>query len=151
MHSLVRHKTGAGCPASLSPAGLSTGPSKITNLGGQTMKRNLVMLAVSIICIFGFSIIANAQTDRHRSRSINAREARQERRIDQGIYSGELTKNEIRRLEREQNRIDRVEDRYRTSGDGLSPRERERLQRALNHSSRDIYRQKHDRQDRGRL
>jgi hypothetical protein len=109
------------------------------------------MLAISIICIFGFSIIANAQTDRHRSHSINAREARQQQRIDQGIYSGELTKNEIRRLEREQNRIDRVEDRYRTSGDGLSPRERERLQRALNHSSRDIYRQKHDRQDRGRL
>lgn len=115
------------------------------------MKRNLVMLVVSIVCVIGFSIVANAQTDRHRSRGINAREARQERRIDQGIYSGELTRNEIRRLEREQNHIDRLEDRYRTSGDGLSPRERERLERALNHSSRDIYRQKHDRQDRGRL
>jgi hypothetical protein len=109
------------------------------------------MLAASIVCLFGFSIVANAQTDRHRSRGINAREARQERRIDQGIYSGELTKNETRRLEREQNRIDRLEDRYRTSGDGLSPRERVRLERALNHSSRDIYRQKYDRQDRGRL
>ena len=115
------------------------------------MKRNSVMFAVAIVCVIGFSIAANAQTDRHRSRGINAREARQERRIDQGIYSGELTKNEIRRLEREQNRIERVEDRYRTSGNGLSPRERERLERALKHSSRDIYRQKHDRQDRGRL
>ena len=115
------------------------------------MKRNLVMLVVSIVCVIGFSIAANAQTDRHRSRGINAREARQERRIDQGIYSGELTKNETRRLEREQNRIDRVEDRYRTSGDGLSAKERARLERALNRSSRDIYRQKHDRQDRGRL
>jgi hypothetical protein len=106
---------------------------------------------MSIVCVIGFSIVANAQTDRHRSRSINAREAHQERRIDQGIYSGDLTKSETRRLEREQNRIECVEDRYRTSGDGLSPRERERLERALNHSSRDIYRQKYDRQDRGRL
>jgi len=40
-----------------------------------------------------------------------------------------------------------MEDRFRDSGDGLSPRERVRLQRELNEASRHIYRQKHDRQD----
>src|SRR5215813_13339890 len=109
------------------------------------MKKQIGMILAAMIFAIGFSIVANAQGYR-RNHNINAREARQQRRIDQGIVSGELTNNEIRRLEREQERIERTEDRYRESGGGLSPRERLRLERDLNRSSRDIYRQKHDKQ-----
>lgn len=81
-------------------------------------------------------------------RSINAREQRQQKRIAQGIRSGELTRREARRLEAEQARI-RVDEAYaRRSGGEFTARERARIQRELNQASRHIYRQKHDSQDR---
>lgn len=89
--------------------------------------------------------------DRGRRReSINERQREQEERIRQGIRSGELTRREARRLEAQQFRIREAEERARRSGGGLSDRERARLQRELDYSSRNIYRQKNDRQDRSR-
>ena len=67
------------------------------------------------------------------------REAYQEQRIQQGINSGALTPGEARYLNREQGRIDRVEDRMLADGN-LSPRERQRLNQMQNQASRDIYR-----------
>ena len=104
-----------------------------------------VMLA-AVFALVGLAMTSNAQT-RHRW-SINHREARQERRIGQGVKSGELTARETYRLEREQVRLRNLESRYRESGDRLSWRERYKLERDLNRTSRDIYRQKHDNQDR---
>ena len=113
------------------------------------MKKQLGMVLAAVVFVIGFSIVTNAQTYR-RNHNINARETRQERRIYQGVASGELTQREALRLDREQDRVDRIENRYRRTGDGLSPRERQRLERDLNRTSRDIYRQKHDGQTRGR-
>lgn len=79
---------------------------------------------------------------------INRRQRHQERRIVRGVRIGELTGREYVRLEAEQARLDFMEARFRQSGDGLSYRERARLQRQLNRTSRDIYRQTHDNQDR---
>ena len=79
---------------------------------------------------------------------INRREHRQVRRIVHGVRSGALTRRETARLAAEQARIRVMERRLRRSGDGLSRREYVRLQRALNRSSRHIYRQTHDRQRR---
>jgi len=112
------------------------------------MKKQLGMVLAAVVFMIGFSIVTNAQAYR-RNHNINAREARQERRIYQGIASGELTQREAARLDRQEDRIDKVEARYRRTGDGLSPRERQRLERDLNRTSRDIYRQKHDGQTRG--
>ena len=112
------------------------------------MKKQLGIVLAAVVFMIGFSIVAGAQTNR-RNHNINAREARQDRRIYQGIASGELTRREAARLDREEDRIDSLEARYRRTGDGLSPRERQRLERDLNRSSRDIYRQKHDGQTRG--
>jgi hypothetical protein len=109
------------------------------------MKKQIGMILAAAIFVIGFSIVTNAQEYR-RHHSINAREARQERRIYQGIESGQLTQREALRLDREQDRVESLEARYRRTGDGLSPRERMRLERDLNRTSRDIYRQKHDKQ-----
>ena len=79
--------------------------------------------------------------------SINQTERRQQVRIHQGIRNGELTRQEARRLEAEQARI-RVDERFARANGNLSLRERERLRNELSHASRDIYRQKHDTQDR---
>ncbi len=78
---------------------------------------------------------------------IHQRQVRQQNRIYQGVRSGELTRGEFRGLEKEQYRIQRDKQRARSDGD-FSQRERARIQRELNHSSRDIYREKHDEQER---
>ena len=74
---------------------------------------------------------------------VDARQANQDRRIDQGIASGALTAPEARRLERGERRIDRIED--RALADGTVTRgERHRLRDAQRVESRRIFAQKHD-------
>lgn len=94
---------------------------------------------------------ANHPNCRHNSsssRSVNARQGRQTTRIRQGVRSGELTRRETQRLAAEQASIRTQEAFYRRSGGEFTARERARVQRELRQSSRHIYRQKHDRQDR---
>ena len=78
---------------------------------------------------------------------INGRQHREQLRIRHGIRSGELTRREAFRLQAERARI-RAYERYARRDGYVSPRERARLDRGLDRASRDIYRQKHDRQDR---
>ena len=112
----------------------------------EKMKTIFSVMLAAVFVLVGLAMTSNAQT-RHRW-SVNHREARQERRIGQGVRSGELTARETYRLEKEQVRLRNVEARYRASGDRLTPRERYKLERDLNRTSRDIYRQKHDGLDR---
>ena len=84
------------------------------------------------------------------AQDINERQENQQQRIRQGVRSGELTRREALRLQREQARVRFAEARARRSGGEFTPRERARIQRELNQSSRHIRRQKHDRQDRNR-
>lgn len=107
------------------------------------MKKQIGMILASLAIVVGFSVAASAQST-NRRRGIEYRQAEQQRRIDQGIRTGQLTPREAARLEAQQTHIERVEDRYRTSGGGLSPSERARLERDLNRSSRAIYRERHD-------
>jgi hypothetical protein len=77
---------------------------------------------------------------------LERREANQEKRIYQGVQSGELTPKEYLRLQKEEERVDRHETKALADGD-LSFAEKARLDRELNRVSRDIYRQKHDQQE----
>jgi hypothetical protein len=106
------------------------------------MKR-LSGLLLAIIFVLGLSPVSMAQTG-----GINRRERQQSWRIRQGVRSHELTRRETARLLAEQARIRAYERRSRIDGCGLSARERARLDNMLDRSSRRIYRQKHDRQDR---
>ncbi|MBI1865626.1 MAG: hypothetical protein HYR98_07885 [Nitrospirae bacterium] len=78
---------------------------------------------------------------------IDKRQANQEQRIDQGIASGQLTERETARLERGQERINRMEDRAKSDG-VVTNEERARINHAQDVESRKIYREKHDRQHR---
>ena len=117
------------------------------------MKASLKKLLVPALFMAAlvFPLVSEAQAANRQSprpRSINARERRQRGRITQGVRNGELTRREATRLARQQAAI-RTRERYaRRSGGEYTARERARTQRALNRSSRHIYRQKHDRQDR---
>jgi hypothetical protein len=76
---------------------------------------------------------------------VNAREANQQHRIDQGVRSGELTPREAGHLERKQGRIQAHEARMRARNGGyLTPRQRARLARQQRRASRHIFRAKHN-------
>jgi hypothetical protein len=77
---------------------------------------------------------------------VKGRQVQQQRRIAQGVRSGELTRAEARRVERNAARIHRSVVRDRVDGGVFTPRERAKAQRRLNKQSRAIYRQKHDAQ-----
>jgi hypothetical protein len=73
----------------------------------------------------------------------NQRVAHQQRRIDQGIRSGELTPPEVRMLRDNLDHAVREEARARADG-LLSPREQQRLMRILDDNERMIRENRHD-------
>jgi hypothetical protein len=80
--------------------------------------------------------------------NINARQARLDARINQGIRSGALTRAEATRLRTDFRQLARLEARYRSGG--LSLRERADLDRRFDALSARVRIQKNDRQDRRR-
>ncbi len=73
---------------------------------------------------------------------------RQESRIDRGVASGQLTRNEYRRVDGRLDAIDARRRAYLRANDGhLTPAERARLNRELDASSTNIYFDKHNRAD----
>jgi hypothetical protein len=90
----------------------------------------------------GAAVSAEAYGGR-RTPGVDRREHRQQRRIVQGVRSGELTGRETLRLERGEWDI-RRDERHAKSDGQVTARERAHLQRELNRESRHIYRAKHD-------
>lgn len=78
--------------------------------------------------------------------SINARQANQFARIQQGVRSGALTRAEAARLKSQFYALNRLEQRYRIGG--LSTWERRDLDKRFDGLARRIYVQKNDRQGR---
>ena len=99
-----------------------------------------MLLAVSAVVLMTGIAYAEAETP-----VIDQRQANQEKRIDQGIASGQLNQRETNRLEREQNRINRMEDRAKSDG-VVTNKERAKIGAAQNRASRHIAREKHDTQ-----
>lgn len=102
------------------------------------------------VAALAFPLASEAQANQRgcKSKSVNARQGRQTARIRQGVRSGELTRRETQRLAAERASIRTQEAFYRRSGGEFTTRERARIQRELQQSSRHIYKQKHDGQDR---
>jgi hypothetical protein len=81
------------------------------------------------------------------ARYIDQMQAQQRARIQQGIRSGELTPKEASRLVAEQREIERLQRLY-MSDSRITAKERQRLMAELEQASRNIWREKHDAQDR---
>ncbi len=75
---------------------------------------------------------------------VNEREAVQRHRIGTGVQDGSLTAGEAHRLAHGQRHIERMERRFRSNDGVLGPRERHRLDGALDRSSRHIHRARHN-------
>jgi len=71
------------------------------------------------------------------------RNINQEKRIEQGVKSGEMTNREVARAERQESRIDRREARAGADGH-VGAREQRRIQRAENRESKRIHHAKHN-------
>ena len=93
-----------------------------------------------LVASFAITSIAGAQT---RTPVINHREHRQNARINQGVRSGELTRNETRHLRNDERRIRDQKLAYKSTG-RVTASERAHLRREENRTSRAIYRDKHN-------
>ena len=101
---------------------------------------NVKGLAVAIAMVFTGSAFAQTATP-----NIDKRQANQERRIEQGVKSGELTKKEAAHLEKREAKLEA--DKQKAKADGVvTKKERAKLQHEANRDSKAIYRQKHDAQ-----
>ncbi len=76
---------------------------------------------------------------------IDQRDANQDKRVAQGVASGQLTPREVRRLNRGEARIDKAEDHAQADGK-VTAKERKHIAHLQRAESRDIAHQKHDRQ-----
>jgi hypothetical protein len=99
--------------------------------------RNIIL---SIGMLAATTSIATAQTSTPR---VDARQDNQERRIQQGVGSGQLTARETYQLEKGQVRVNKLENRAKADG-VVTNAERARLQQAQNVQSQRIYNKKHN-------
>ena len=103
------------------------------------MKRILMFVTAVMIAVS----LAGAAAAQPGTQGLDRRELRQRVRIHQGVASGELTPLEALHLRMGERHIRRMELRCRADG-RVGPRERGRLQCALDRQSARIWRLKHN-------
>ena len=91
------------------------------------------------------SITSFAQSAAPATAKVDAREVKQDARIQQGVASGQLNAKETYRLEKQQANINRVEAKAKADGT-VTKGERKHLNHMQNKASKDIHHQKHDAQ-----
>ena len=101
---------------------------------------NVKTAVMAVTLAFAGSAFAQTATP-----GIDKRQANQEKRIEQGVKSGELNKKEAARLEKRQDKLQK--DKEKAQADGVvTKKERSQLNHEANRDSKAIYRQKHDAQ-----
>lgn len=110
------------------------------------MKKFSIILFVVVISV-GLTVIAGAQTPAptpgKRTPVATQRQGNQQRRIGQGVASGELKKGEVRKLEKEQRDVQQEKREARADGT-VTGAERKEIQKEQNQASRKIYKAKHN-------
>ena len=107
------------------------------------MKKFAMLVAGLGIAAAAVPVTASAQNG---WQSINQRQARIEARINQGIRSGALNRNEAVRLRTQFRQLSQLEAQYRRSRPGLTLAERRDLDRRYDQLSQRVRTQKNDRQ-----
>lgn len=105
----------------------------------MNIKSKIIAAALVALPLSGFA------QDPGATPGIDKRQEMQQKRIDQGVKSGELNKREAARLQRRQDRIENMEQKAKADGT-VTKKERARIHHAQNQESQRIHRQKHDRQ-----
>jgi hypothetical protein len=109
--------------------------------------RALIAMTVVAFTVLG-PCVAGADDQRGvRDPRINARQQVQRERIQQGVRSGELTRRETHRAVDDQRDIRQLERAYKSDGE-FTRAERRVVTQEQNQAGRQLYRDKHDAQDR---
>lgn len=108
------------------------------------MKNHKAFLIGCLVAVLG-AAAATTTFAQEATPHVDQRQQRQAARIAQGASSGELTVRERRHLHAQQRAVARAEARAKADGD-VTRAERRQLDRMQDRASRDIHRQKHDRQ-----
>ena len=103
----------------------------------MTLSNAAIAIAVSAL----FAVPALAQT----TSSEVQRDVNQQQRIENGLQSGQLSTKEAAKLEKGEANIEKMESKAEANGK-LSDAEKQRIQRAQNKESQDIYRDTHNAQ-----
>lgn len=101
-------------------------------------------VAAFTVVLAAVAVLAAAAPAAAGTPGVNARQARQEARIEHARADGRLTACEAARLDARGDRLARREAHYRATGLGVGPVERADLHRRLDARSAAIARQAHD-------
>lgn len=107
------------------------------------MKKSIFL---SLLFAFGFALVGQAQTA---TPNATKRQIKQQKRINQGVKSGELTKKEVIQLQAQQKHVQKTKKRAKADG-VVTKKERAKIARKQARASKNINRQKHDGQKRPR-
>jgi hypothetical protein len=105
-------------------------------------KTSIATLVIAALPAFAFAQAAPATPA---TPGIDKRQAEQQKRIDQGVKSGQLTNREAARLEKGQAKVQRMETKAKADG-VVTAKERRQITREQNKQSKRIAREKHDAQ-----
>ena len=102
---------------------------------------NKAIIAAAVVAVFALPGLALAQS----TPRIDKRQEAQDKRIEQGVKSGELNKKEAARLEKGQQSVQKMEDKSLTDGK-VTTKEKAHIEHAQDQQSKRIHHQKHDKQ-----
>ena len=97
------------------------------------------MKSLKLICLLGIFVVISAQN------GIKETQMKQSKRIAQGVRSGELTKQEAKKLKNGQKKIQKMKKRAKFDG-VVTKKEKTRIKKEQKKQSNKIYKQKHDKQ-----
>ena len=107
-----------------------------------------VKFALTGLIVAALSASAFAQTPSTDTKStprIDQRQSNQEKRIDQGAKSGQLTEKETTKLEKGQAKVQKMENKAVADGK-VTKKEAKKIDHAQDQQSKKIEREKHDKQ-----
>jgi len=107
----------------------------------MNVKFALIGLAVAVLSAPTFA----QSTDTKSTPRIDQRQANQEKRIEQGVKSGELTTKETAKLEKGQAKVQKMENKAVADGK-VTNKEKKHIEHAQDQQSRKIHHEKHDKQ-----
>jgi peptidoglycan hydrolase CwlO-like protein len=117
-------------------------------------------VAMAVALLFVFSVVAlhaetaaaqpaAVKTPGTKDPKINKHQKNQKKRIKQGVKNGQLTKEEAKKLKEEQKKIREKEKEMKADGT-LTKEERKELKGELKEQSKEIYKEKHDGEKKGK-
>ena len=107
------------------------------------MRLKPTLIALVIAALPGFA--AAQAPDTKSTPRIDKRQAEQQKRIDEGVKSGQLTDKEAKRLQKGQQRVEKMEDKAMADGK-MTKKERARIEHAQDQQSKKIHRERQDKQ-----